>query len=145
MNNFEIANMYNNEGLNLKQIGEKLGISKSTVQRRLIAEGWKFDKVTGKYKKDMRFSFNKTAENELIENSDIVAFALEDGTDNFAEHGLVVEKKLKTSAKMVNRTYAISEKIDRAIRIKSAIEGKKPIDIIREALEAYIEDKYLNM
>lgn len=45
----------------------------------------------------------------------------------------------------VNRTYAISEKIDRAMKIKSAVEGVKPIDIIRRALESYIEDKYKNM
>lgn len=126
---FKIANMYNNDGLTLKEIGEKIGMSKSTVQRRLRDKGWHFDKATGKYKyqevKEMAEENLQTSTNSKIENMD--------------------EKKVQSIGKIVNRTYAISENIDRAIRIKAAIENKKPIDIIREALENYIEDKYKNM
>lgn len=123
----EIAEMYNN-GMTLKDIGEKVGISKSTVQRILVKGGYSRSNETGKYEKVV------SSETNVL-----------DETNNTVKQLNTVSRETIVSEKLVNRTYALNEKIDRAIKIKSAIEGKKAIDIVREALEAYIEDKYFNM
>lgn len=125
MKYLDIAKMYNQEGLTLREIGEKLKISRSTVQRRLINNGFNFNKKTSKYEYDEKKDKSpNTTDN--IENDDIIHY---DETGN----------------KKVYRTYWIDEKIDRAIKIKAAIENKKPIDVVREALENYIDKKYLDM
>jgi inorganic pyrophosphatase len=123
----EIVEMYNN-GMTLKDIGEKFGISKSTAQRLIVKDGYIRSKETGKYEKVVSSETN----------------VLDETTDTSKQLNNVSRETI-INEKLVNRTYALSEKIDRAIKIKSAIEGKKAIDIVREALESYIEDKYLNM
>ena len=98
---------------------------KSKVQRRLVKDGYILNKITKKYENNISI--------ETMDNEKIVP------------HKTNVSHETIKNENIVNRTYAISEKIDRAIKIKSAIEGKKPIDIVREALESYIEGKYLDM
>lgn len=120
----KIVEMYNN-GMSLKIIAENIGTSKSTVQRKLVKNGYSLNKDTKKYEIN---TLSETIENE-----------------NTVSHKTNVSRETIKNENIVNRTYAISEKIDRAIKIKSAIEGKKPIDIVREALDQYIEDKYKNM
>lgn len=120
----KLVDMSNN-GMSLQSIAEKLGTSKSTVQRRLVKDGYIRNKITGKYENNVSI---ETMNNE-----------------NNVSHKTNVSSATSNSKNIVNRTYAISEEIDRAIKIKSAIEGKKPIDIVREALESYIESKYLDM
>lgn len=130
MDSIEIANLYNVDGLSLKQIGEKLGMSKSTVQRRLIGSGWRLDRKQGKYV-----------------NSDN-SVALEDNVDNQSNKKTDMENNVSretNETEIVVRNYAISMKMDRALKIKAAIESKNVIDIVRAALDAYVEDKYLNM
>ena len=114
-----------NNGLSLQRIAENLGTSKSTVQRRLTKDGYIRNKTTGKYENNIS-----------IETMN---------TENTVSHKNNVASETSYTKNIVNRTYAISEEIDRAIKIKSAIEGKKPIDIVREALDKYVESKYLNM
>jgi IS30 family transposase len=120
----KLVDMSNN-GMSLQSIAEKLGTSKSTVQRRLVKDGYIRNKITGKYENNISI--------ETMNNG------------NNVPHKTNVSSATSNSKNIVNRTYAISEEIDRAIKIKSAIEGKKPIDIVREALESYIESKYLDM
>jgi IS30 family transposase len=115
----------NNNGMSLQKIAETLGTSKSTVQRRLVKDGYIRNKTTGKYENNISI--------ETI------------NTENNVSHKSNVSCATSYTKNIVNRTYAISEEIDRAIKIKSAIEGKKPIDIVREALDKYVESKYLNM
>lgn len=120
----KIVNMYNN-GMSLKTIAENIGTSKSTVQRKLAKNGYILNKTTKKYENNISF--------ETIDTKNTVSLKSN------------VSHETTKNENTVNRTYAISEKIDRAIKIKSAIEGKKPIDVVREALESYIESKYLGM
>lgn len=120
----KIVDMYNN-GMSLKNIADSIGTSKSTVQRKLVKNGYILNKTTKKYENNISI--------ETINNEKPVS-----------QKSNVSRETIKDE-NMVNRTYAISEKMDRAIKIKSAIEGKKPIDVIREALEAYVEAKYLDM
>lgn len=120
----KIVDMYNN-GMSLQRIGENIGWSKSKVQRKLVKDGYILNKITKKYENNISI--------ETMDNEKIVPHKT---------NGL--HETIKNE-NIVNRTYAISEKIDRAIKIKSAIEGKKPIDIVREALESYIDNKYFDM
>lgn len=120
----KVAEMYNN-GMSLTNIAKSIGSSKSTVQRKLVKNGYILNKITKKYENNISI--------ETINNKNTVSQKTN------------VSRETIKSENLVNRTYAIDEKIDRAIKIKSAIEGKKPIDIVREALEAYIENKYLDM
>ncbi len=116
----KIVSMYNNENKSLNEIGDCIGKSKSTVQKMLTKHGYKLNRKIGKYENNISI--------ETIQN------------ENNVSRETNVSKET-----LVYRTYAISEKIDRAIKIKSAVEGVKPIDIIRKALDSYIEDKYKNM
>lgn len=120
----KVAEMYNN-GMSLTKIAESLGSSKSTVQRKLVKNGYILNKITKKYENNISI--------ETIDN------------ENTVSRKSNVSRETIKNENIVNRTYAINEKIDRAIKIKSAIEGKKPIDIVREALESYIESKYFDM
>lgn len=120
----KIVEMYNN-GMSLQTIAENIGTSKSTVQRKLVKNGYILNKITKKYENNISFETINTKNTVSPKNN--------------------VSHETTKSENTVNRTYAISEKIDRAIKIKSAIEGKKPIDVVREALESYIESKYLGM
>lgn len=123
----KIVDMYNN-GMTLQSIGEKIGKSKSSTQRIIVNNGYIRNTETGKYEKQ-----NSNEENTLSEP--IIKI-------NKIKNETNVSRETIPSDDMVNRTYAISKKIERAIKIKSAIEGKKPVDIVREALENYIEQKY---
>lgn len=128
----EIVRLYNEEGLSLSEVGKKFGKSKSTVLKALGNGGYARNKETGKYELNVSDKTNiDNGNNETIRTC----------------KQLKVKNNVsrETIEEMVNRTYAISSKIDKAIRIKSAIEGKKPIDIVREALKSYIEQKYLDM
>lgn len=120
----KIVDMYNN-GMSLQTIAKNIGTSKSTVQRKLAKNGYILNKITKKYENNISFETINTKNTVSPKNN--------------------ISHETTKSENTVNRTYAISEKIDRAIKIKSAIEGKKPIDVVREALESYIESKYLGM
>lgn len=123
----DLVTMYN-EGMSLVQIGEKVGLSKTTIQRNIVKNGYVRNNETKKYEKNVSCETNINC-----------------GTNNIDNNNSSETINNKEQEKMVNRTYAISEKIERAMKIKSAIEGKKPIDIVREALQSYIEDKYFDM
>lgn len=120
----KIVEMYNN-GMSLQKIGESIGLSKSTIQRKVAKEGYILNKTTKKYENNISI--------ETINQEKPVS------------HKTNVSSATSYSQNIVNRTYAISEEIDKAIKLKAIIEGKKTIDIVREALESYVESKYLNM
>lgn len=131
MNIKEVIKMYNNDNMSLKEIGVQFCKSKSTVQRLIAKEGYVLDKNTGKYINLV----SNDEETELLENSEVVAFALADGTNNFEEH----------KEKFVTRTYSIPEQFDRALKVKSAIEGITVSDILRDILQKNIEQKYFDL
>jgi len=130
MNILEVINKYNNENMSLKEIGLIFGKSKSTVQRLIAKEGYVLNKDLGKYVKE-----NEELEHQLIEDSEFVAFRLQDGTNNFEQH----------IQKFVSRTYSIPEQFDRALKVKSAIEGLTVSDILRDILQKNIEQKYFDL
>lgn len=123
----DLVTMYNN-GMSLVQIAEKVGLSKTTIQRNIVKDGYVRNNETKKYEKNVSHETNINC-----------------GTNNIESNNSSDTIKNEEQEKMVNRTYAISEKIERAMKIKSAIEGKKPVDIVREALQNYIDDKYFDM
>ena len=120
----KIVEMYNN-GLSLQKIGESIGLSKSTIQRKVAKEGYILNKTTKKYENNISI--------ETINQEKTVS------------HKTNVSSATSYSQNIVNRTYSISIEIDKAIKHKAISEGKKTIDIVREALEAYVESKYLGM
>lgn len=120
----KLVEMYNN-GMSLQKIAENIGWSKSKVQRKLVKDGYILNKVTKKYENNISI--------ETIDNEKIVP------------HKTNVSSATSYSENIVNRTYAISQEIDKAIKLKAIIEGKKTIDIVREALESHVESKYKGM
>lgn len=120
----KIVEMYNN-GMSLQKIGESIGLSKSTIQRKVAKEGYILNKTTKKYENNISV--------ETINQEKPVS------------HKTNVSSATSYSQNIVNRTYAISQEIDKAIKLKAIIEGKKTIDIVREALESYVESKYKGM
>lgn len=123
MTDKEIANMYNNDGLSLSEIGKKIGKSKSTVQRILTSCGWHYDKQSKKYLYTIDNSTNNTIKQEKNKNLNDVS---------------------NDTIKIVNRTYSIPSDIDRALKIKCALENRSAVDIVREALRNSIDEKYFN-
>lgn len=120
----KIVEMYNN-GMSLQKIGESIGLSKSTIQRKVAKDGYILNKTTKKYENNISI--------ETINQEKPVS------------HKTNVSSATIYSQNIVNRTYAISQEIDKAIKLKAIIEGKKTIDIVREALESYVENKYKGM
>lgn len=133
MNPMEIVKFYNEDGMSLSAIGTKIGKSKSTVLRILVKAGYTFNKSTGKYETNVS--------RETI-NSDNNIINQENNSNNVDNN---VSCKTIKKDKLVNRTYSIPEKIDKALKIKAVIEGKDAVEIVREALRSFIEDKYFNM
>ena len=120
----KIVDMYNN-GMSLQKIGESIGLSKSTIQRKVAKEGYILNKITKKYENNISI--------ETINQEKPVS------------HKTNVSSATSYSENIVNRTYAISQEIDKAIKLKAILEGKKTIDIVREALESHVESKYKGM
>jgi transcriptional regulator with XRE-family HTH domain len=104
-----------NNGKTLEQISKELKVSKRTIQRRLSDSGFKYNRSEKKYIK------------------------ISDDIEKF-------EEKIQTSELLiVNRTYAIPQEIDIALKLKSALEGKTVTDILRDILQNGIEKKYFDI
>jgi predicted DNA-binding protein YlxM (UPF0122 family)/predicted DNA-binding protein len=141
----EVVRMYNEEKLSLSAIGERMERSKSSVSKALIKAGYVRNKLTERYEKpqeQLNIDTNIASETNVEGNNGNNETNVSRETIKNNNNETNVSRE---TIEMVNRTYAISNKIDKAMKIKSAVEGKKPIDIVREALEAYIEQKYFDM
>jgi DNA-binding transcriptional regulator LsrR (DeoR family) len=114
---FDIVHLYNSEKMTLKQIGERYGVSKSTIQRRLTDAGCKYNKEEGKY--------------IYIVDSD--------------NHIQKEVEEIQKDTVFINRTYNIPEEIDKALKLKAILEGKTVVEILREILKNGIEPKYFDM
>lgn len=125
---FEIVRMYNEDGLSLSEIGDKIGKSKSTVQRMLTSNGWHYDKVNKKYLNVSNNISNNISNNTIVTVS----------------NNNLNQSNNNNSIKIVNRTYGIPSDIDRALKIMCALEGRNAVDIVREALRNSIDEKYFN-
>lgn len=115
-----------NQGLSLEAIGEQIGKSKSTTQRLLVKMGYTYDKTMKKY-----INQNETVENN-VNNENVLR-----GTINN-----VSNETIKKST--IQRTYTIDVDMEKALRIKAAVEDKEVSEVVREALKQFIEDKYYN-
>lgn len=126
----EMLRYYNELGFNLKQLAEKYGMSKSTIQRLFVAEGYVYNKLLKKYVPS--------------DNSNIVDIETNVSRETINDKTNVSRETIDTN-NIVNRTYGIEKDVDKALKIMCAIEGKKPIDIVRQALRNAIDDKYFDM
>jgi len=133
----DIVKLYNEDGLGLKEIAEKINSSKSTVQRKLKNDGWQYNRKENKYEKNVSRETTNIETNvsrETIDNGDNVINTTTNNENNVSRETIEV----------VNRTYGIPSDLDRALKIKCAIEGKKAVDIVREALKNAVEQKYFD-
>lgn len=146
METTNIVKMFNEENLTLKDIAEKVGMSKSTVQRRLVADGWKYNNKTGKYEKNINGETSNNVSRETL-NTETNSNSETINNETNVNNGTInTETNVsRETINIVNRTYGIPEDIDRALKIKCAIEGKKAVDVVREALKNVIEPKYFNL
>ena len=149
METINIVKMFNEENLTLKEIAEKVGISKSTLQRRIVADGLQYNRKTNKYETNIPNLNvngetnipNGTENNETNVSRETIKKATNVSNGTINNETNIVDETIN----IVNRTYGIPEDIDRALKIKCAIEGKKVIDIVREALKNAVEQKYFDM
>jgi uncharacterized protein YjcR len=143
-----IVKMYNEEGLGLKEIAEKLGSSKSTIQRKLVKDGWKFNRKANKYEinvSDETTNNETNVSRETINNGVSAVDETINNETNVSRETINNETNVSDETiNIVNRTYGIPQEMDRALKIKCAIEGKKAVDIVREALKNAIEPKYFD-
>lgn len=137
MNIETVVKMYNEEGKKLDVIGKELGSSKSSVQRLLEKHGYTFDKKEKKYIKGVS---NETVKNETSKtNKNETNETISTKTNEINKN---VSCETMTSDKNVSGSYSIPEHLSKALKRKALEEDKKGNDIVREALEAYIENKY---
>ena len=116
-----IIKMYNEEGLNLAQIGNKIGSSKSTISRELAKEGYKYDKSLKQYiHETVNVENNKTINNVSRET-------LNTGNN----------KTVKT----VKCTFDLPDQLHRELKAKCALEGVKMVDFVRELLEESLKSR----
>lgn len=118
MNINDMVELFNN-GFTLTEIGKKVGCSKSTIQRNIAKGGWILDKKTNKY-------INNVSR-ETIENDNNVS------------------RETTINGNIVNRTYGIPSDLDKALKIKCAIEGTNATEVVRKALSDVVEQKYFDL
>lgn len=106
---------YNEDGMSLEKIAEVENTSKSTVQRFFAKNNFVLDKRLKKY------ISKETSSSETIKS--------------------VSRETLKN----ISTTLQIREDIDKALRLKSAIERTSLSDIVNSALEKYLDQKYIDM
>lgn len=62
-------------------------------------------------------------------------------TNNVSRETLQSSKTIKTSS-LKNRTITLPGDLNKALKLKAVLEDKTSLEIIQDALRAYIEDKY---
>jgi len=148
METIDIVKMYNEENLGLKEIAERIGSSKSTIQRKLVKDGWKYNRKANKYETNVSretIVSEINVSNETTNNETNVSHETTNIETNVSRETIKNETNVSDETiNIVNRTYGIPQEIDRALKIKCAIEGVKVIDIVREALKNAIEPKYFH-
>lgn len=122
MNIEKIINMYNIERKTLKEIAEIIGVSKSTIQRIISKNNYVLNKNTKIY--------------EI--NNDCVHEAIE----NYSCESINKSSNETINNEMVSGSYTISRDLAKALKFKSIYEDKTVVDILRDALSAYVEEKY---
>lgn len=137
MDTINVVKMFNEDGLGLKEIAEKVNISKSTIQRNLIKAGYQYNRKANKY--EINISDETINNGNNVETKDV-------NTDTNVTNGTTnIETNVsRETIDIVNRTYGIPSDIDRALKIKCAIEGTKVVDIVREALKNAVDPKYFD-
>lgn len=117
----EVIKMYNEDGLSLVEIGDKLNSSKSSISRLLAKEGYTYDKSIKKY-------IHETV-----------------NTDNYKEIINVKRETVNTgtnkTVKTVKCTFDLPEQLHRELKVKCALEGRKMVDLVREVLEKALSSK----
>lgn len=113
--------MYNNENLSLQDIADKVGGSRSSIQRKLAKDGWTYNKGLKKY---VKVDTNETSE---------------------MGSNIAIKQDTNEIVNIVNRTYGIPTHVDMALKLKATFEGKNVTEIVREILENGIEEKYFTM
>lgn len=120
-----VVNLFNEDKKSLREIGLEFNVSKSTVQRFIIANGYV-------YNSNSKLYILKNLSNEIIQNKN---------SKNLKDEKI---DNLKTE-KMVNGSYTIPSSLARSLKLKAVLEDKNIISIVREAIETVVEDKYKNM
>lgn len=145
MDIFEIVNLYNNENLSLQEISEKVGGSRSSIQRRLAKEGWSFDKSLKKYVKNDTNKTNGMDNNITMgqQSNETINNDTNNSTNTVKNKSINAESN--KSVNIVNRTYGIPSHVDMALKLKATFEDKNVTEIVREILENNIEEKYFKM
>lgn len=125
----EMIQMYNEEGLSLREIGLKVGKSKSSIQRNFNNNGWFYDKDSRKF----------VREEEIKENDSEVRKQIKKDLKNR------VVKTTSREEELSYTSFGIYHDVLKALKIKCAVEDLKQFEIVNDALRKFIEDKYFNM
>jgi len=133
----KMVKLINEEGKSLKQVAETAGVSKSTVQRKITSAGYVYDSKTKTYYNLLE---NDSVNGSFIDIDDEVANVVVCSDVDVLKNENVVENE-----KMVNGSYTIPFSVAKALKLKAVLEDRKAIDIVREAIEKVIEERYFNM
>lgn len=121
----EILKMYNEDGLTLVEIAGKLSSSKSTISRVLRDNGYVFNKELKQYIHESVNTENSKSINNVSRET--------------------INTGNNKSVNTVKCTFDLPSDLARALKVKSAVEGSKMVDIVKKALEKVIEKKYFDM
>lgn len=122
----KIVQMLNNDKtIKLDDIAAEYKVSKKTIARRIKEIGYIYNRVNGLY--EMGFIEDNAPK---VENKPELQHESKKTMNKVGRPAL--------DGEYVKRTYTIPKELDRALRIKAAVEDKKVSDILREALELYV-------
>lgn len=111
----KIVEMYNVDGLSTGQIANHFGVSKSTISRNLIKNGYILDKDTKQY----------------LRQTEIEGIQETINTGNNKNVNIPISKNLNT----VKCTFDLPQELHKRLKVKCAIDGVKMVDYVRELLE----------
>lgn len=106
-----------NAGEDKNIIAGAMGISEKTLRRRFGEFGYRYERLSGTYVSD-----------KVI-----------DKDSEIKEVSATIKKDLNV---MLNRTYSISAKLERALKFKALKEDKTISEIINKILEENVEEEY---
>lgn len=141
----EIIKLYNEDGLTLVEIGEKINSSKSTISRFLANNGYVFCKSKKKYihKDDEIEEMQKARICEIIGGSpdklEVVNTESNKTINNVSRE--TINTGNNKTIKTVKCTFDLPEQLHRELKAKCALEGRKMVDLVKEVLEKTLKSK----
>lgn len=158
---FNMVNSLNNEEKTMADFEKEYECNRKSIRRRFKEFGYVYDRASrlwslpdGVDGKEREIPSNKQKQNvsskktnTMSDESDITTITTTEEEKGAIgrpkEYTTIVEEAEEQGLTLiVKRTYNIPRELDKDIKIYAALNDKKPAEVVREALEQYIDKHY---